>query len=828
MNLLAKIQPDAKKMASPSETRDMSVDKPCTDTTLERYKLVERMMKFSSLVRDMYPCPKEVRNFNGVDDNEEDDLVEVKRYLDEIAASREADQGVTSGSLTKNAFKPFPSTSKMEPPNLSSSGSVHEASSDLLQAQEADASQTQTAEDPAENTQRPPAKRHFSTKHTSWDPELPDAKKPRPGPEKDNNKSLYFRRALLAPRADDPSLPVGIELQHPHNGCHVLSVLDCEEQKTYVSLMEKYQYVTRDEVLKMKGKDREGWKSFFPIHQKVLLEQEKCMEELTRFAKEHRLNKDFIPQGMKEYVADCLQARLHRCLIYPRFYTLQDTIHLMQLGPYSFQVCPYFTLQSTLAELGRAPKLMVPKEQRNVCLPKPPTVSRRFPPVCDSANPHQLPYLSKVPVSQDENIQKLLPEAQPDFVMSRSVFKALVLMSGASCIRQIPITISEVDLNGKKHKVVYLDRPLPKIFTSNYEQKEIYSKLALRTLTTQPLPSKKNFRPAFLDQNSSRKDIDSIRQLPDSTDDTFDTGAHDAEELETFGVAYQPMARHTGRNPKEENLKEDGKGEEREEQKTKYQEGQVPESRNLKLPLLDHVTYNTWELRLNQVPFRILIRSFVHAARPNQGMGGTLIPYHMFVKPEYQSHYGVEVLSWEEAAREWAACAITPNSRVLRVRMNSYNNKVIMVEDLSPDMVQVSSQKVGFKPNEALANIHLVLSRLKNQLPGHYLLDIKRGERNVNLKVAVDASKTGIENLNRYDLHTAYSKVPQQGPKREEEYLPIDRSLLPPFNRVYGRIPCTFWPLKPGMNRKGGKPMTGKKKKKNKGQNKKKAQKNAP
>ena len=81
------------------------------------------------------------------------------------------------------------------------------------------------------------------------------------------------------------------------------------------------------------------------------------------------------------------------------------------------------------------------------------------------------------------------------------------------------------------------------------------------------------------------------------------------------------------------------------------------------------------------------------------------------------------------------------------VRVNSYNNKVIMVEDLSPDMVQVSSQKVGFKPNEALANIHLVLTRLKNQLPGHYLLDLKRGERSVNLKVAVDASKTGIENM---------------------------------------------------------------------------------
>ena len=197
---------------------------------------------------------------------------------------------------------------------------------------------------------------------------------------------------------------------------------------------------------------------------------------------------------------------------------------------------------------------------------------------------------------------------------------------------------------------------------------------------------------AFLDQNSSRKDAGSVRQLPDTIDDTFDMDAHNAEELETFGVAYQPLARHTGRNPKEENMK-DGRGEEEnKEQKTKYQEGQVPESRNLKLPLLDHVTYNTWELRLNQVPFRILIRSFVHAARvrgtpcfisnpfvpdkllknmvwvlqPNQAMGGALIPYHMFVKPEYQSHYGVEVLSWEEAAREWAACAITPNSHVLR------------------------------------------------------------------------------------------------------------------------------------------------------------------
>ena len=94
---------------------------------------------------------------------------------------------------------------------------------------------------------------------------------------------------------------------------------------------------------------------------------------------------------------------------------------------------------------------------------------------------------------------------------------------------------------------------------------------------------------------------------------------------------------------------------------------------------------------------------------------------------EHQSNVGAEVMTRRELADEWISTLIRPDSRLGRLRVEPLTNFVLAYENLSLKQLTSAGNEVGFKPGEALGNLHCLFSNLidaKLQAGSSYLLRI--------------------------------------------------------------------------------------------------------
>ncbi|MBN3301335.1 ICE2 protein, partial [Amia calva] len=167
----------------------------------------------------------------------------------------------------------------------------------------------------------------------------------------------------------------------------------------------------------------------------------------------------------------------------------------------------------------------------------------------------------------------------------------------------------------------------------------------------------------------------------------------------------------------------------------------------------------------------MMVRSNVNAAQPKLGQGFSKnIPVYVLPKLEYQTCYGVEVLTKSEACRLWAEKLLHSSTTLFIAHIDALTSKLFMMEEFTSER---TADKFGdFNLQE-----------------GRYLLSHKAGEPLVTILKASDGKKVTRATYNLYEAH---STQPLPCASSVVPWVPVDPSQLLPFHIRQGRVPCTF------------------------------------
>ncbi|XP_066557962.1 little elongation complex subunit 2 [Amia ocellicauda] len=196
----------------------------------------------------------------------------------------------------------------------------------------------------------------------------------------------------------------------------------------------------------------------------------------------------------------------------------------------------------------------------------------------------------------------------------------------------------------------------------------------------------------------------------------------------------------------------------------------------------------------------MMVRSNVNAAQPKLGQGFSKnIPVYVLPKLEYQTCYGVEVLTKSEACRLWAEKLLHSSTTLFIAHIDALTSKLFMMEEFTSER---TADKFGdFKPANSLNILHHLLKKVIGLQEGRYLLSHKAGEPLVTILKASDGKKVTRATYNLYEAH---STQPLPCASSVVPWVPVDPSQLLPFHIRQGRVPCTF-PPRPAGNMQGPK-----------------------
>uniref|UniRef100_A0A182YPF8 Little elongation complex subunit 2 C-terminal domain-containing protein n=1 Tax=Anopheles stephensi TaxID=30069 RepID=A0A182YPF8_ANOST len=168
------------------------------------------------------------------------------------------------------------------------------------------------------------------------------------------------------------------------------------------------------------------------------------------------------------------------------------------------------------------------------------------------------------------------------------------------------------------------------------------------------------------------------------------------------------------------------------------------------------------------------------------------------VKIEYQPEFGAEQMTLAELLQEWCRQLLRPNSKTMRLRINSTTSSIISHRYLElRDIEEELHRLYSVKPCNLITNVWKMLKLMGNFPTGHYLLqrDGKSTQgpsvygRKVVEKPGQSSPGTGVC-LNWSDL---LGQIQYDCPPLEQyDWIPIDRFVVTQLHRVNTLFPCSF------------------------------------
>ncbi|RZC38475.1 uncharacterized protein BDFB_001399, partial [Asbolus verrucosus] len=305
-----------------------------------------------------------------------------------------------------------------------------------------------------------------------------------------------------------------------------------------------------------------------------------------------------IKPGILNYSWYHWKRNIERYLKYPQFY--KDTS----------SICLNYDENESTGTLARfaPPNLKEPYCLKLVTLPK---------------LEEEISLNSKLPVSQDQNIIKLLETHQFNAVISSSGLKQIIDYTNTKIKWIIPVVIKDISINDIKKKVVFIDKVLPKVNPS-YQDLKYY---AYKQLLKSNLCQYKAF---------------------------------------SFPTEETPVENSTGNRENSEKAPD--------ENLEKTDEAQKGQS---KQRLIHHnVSYKIWSVqktdnqntlmksKAKDKEIKLLIRCKLDACELTEQ--GALYPVIIKPKIEQQLQYGANIATKSELAREWASLFFRVYSNLYR------------------------------------------------------------------------------------------------------------------------------------------------------------------
>ncbi|XP_076251590.1 uncharacterized protein LOC143190894 isoform X1 [Rhynchophorus ferrugineus] len=359
---------------------------------------------------------------------------------------------------------------------------------------------------------------------------------------------------------------------------------------------------------------------------------------------------------------------------------------------------------------------------------------------------------SKLPVSQDKNIDNILQNHDIDLIISASGLKCLSDNSNLKAKWLIPISVKTITIQKEdgttfKKKVTFIDKPFIQSSISNLDITYKSFKRLVKTNFCQLEAFKFNEDEPHL----RSEDLNNKNDICDDSDMDMQTNKI------LHNVNYQIW-------------------------KIKKNDGQSSLMKN----------------KSKTVEFNVLIRSKLDACECNEQ--GSLQPVILKPKLETQLNYGAKIPSKSELAREWTSLFFIPFSNLYRVRLSPLSGEVIAVDKCNiQKVVAEANTHYNYKPQHALGILQIVFEELINLDTGNYLLQhLPKHEVFVAILKEDQSSSTNSNGL--YNFHAEHEKIKLE--PLPQQWLPVDVNYVLPSFDITTRLPGMFTPRSKAMKKK--------------------------
>lgn len=399
--------------------------------------------------------------------------------------------------------------------------------------------------------------------------------------------------------------------------------------------------------------------------------------------------------------------------------------------------------------------------------------------------------LAKKPVSSDETALEWAQKFKPDVVLTASALKTLAnnLPQHYMTEWNLIVTIKEVDSDGDKKKVVFIDKPLPPNSLTHTQHNEWHAKLACKMLL---LDGNTRAKKKFNERCGGRRNLS-----------VYEDWLSYDNDVESFGVCSKPKA-EVSKNVVTETGSSDSL---QIDSSVNSESSSQEEKRGKEFHLFDY-SYRLWKLstasdkleekqkilrkgdNINIKPLSLIIRNKMDGCVIHDG---SLSDAVISSKVEYQADLGAEVMFPTELVNEWLDLLIRPESRLVRVRV-SYEGEYIMTERKQIIDVEAEALRLyQFNVKSTLKTLQVLLCQLCNMNPGQYLV------MHTSNHGAFAHVYTAFPPITQhvFNLHEFCKRNWSKGITKEQHapWKLLDVTIFTPLHYYTKRVPGTFNPV---------------------------------
>ncbi|XP_039289046.1 uncharacterized protein LOC111054042 isoform X4 [Nilaparvata lugens] len=478
-----------------------------------------------------------------------------------------------------------------------------------------------------------------------------------------------------------------------------------------------------------------------------------------------------IKPSIKRYIDYVWESRIRRLQRYPKHYRNTDNSIPLKFNEIEPENPVILKLGTTLLETGVPNSFVVPpliSHPREVTY-----LPSDFQTLIDNFHPNHefLP-----PVSQDPNIEHLLDASgalkNEHFivVMSGSGFKTIIDNFGNNPSQDwmLPITIKEHNIDGKKRKVVFIDKKLPPKNLSNAQRMKWYAKIALHMMMC-----KSNEKSSSDDAASFSDDAHCSSSCGGMTEDSQieETFSDCDGEVMDMEDDFVPNSRF------------------KERRKPVWGAGRC----DYRIWHIGKETPN--HLMKHQVgEIKILLRTKYDGEWVRQHLKKKQV-FTVAPKLDYQCEYGGEILTTSEFIRQWADLHIRPGSFLKRARINPMTCEFMQLQTVCEADMGVEMRTHTDGVQHIADKLYSVISHLVQQPPANYIL-ARHAQSGPFCKLYAECHEN--ESKSCFELRKNYPEHPREAPPPafSAPFLRMDPNFKP-INCTYkGVLPLTFPPRK--------------------------------
>ncbi|KAK8380685.1 hypothetical protein O3P69_007956 [Scylla paramamosain] len=256
------------------------------------------------------------------------------------------------------------------------------------------------------------------------------------------------------------------------------SSLTHEEHAAYLRV-----FISLKEKSTTSGAEIPGYDQFLRLQSRVFEEQVHFMKFSHQVAVLELHSYNTIPEVINKYIDEYVQHRCKRASKYKDLYATEQQIPICPQDPEKNFSKLSFTHIGHVLSLGTLPLIRIPHKLKSYTLKIDESVSERE---CLARRMVQdKNVLNDTPVSADRNAEYLAQQHRADIVISTSALKVLADNHGPNFDKEwdIPVEVKsymtkDAEGNMTKHRVVYIDKPMPKKVWTPLEKKQLFFKKA--------------------------------------------------------------------------------------------------------------------------------------------------------------------------------------------------------------------------------------------------------------------------------------------------------------------------------------------------------------